>query len=52
VQLDPIRHVERTHLLVLWSRLGAFDTAELERLRFEEQTLVDGAACFVSGWSG
>ncbi|MCB8985187.1 MAG: YcaQ family DNA glycosylase [Ardenticatenaceae bacterium] len=41
VQLDPIRHVERTHLLVLWSRLGAFDEAELERLRFEERALFE-----------
>ncbi|MCB8967995.1 MAG: crosslink repair DNA glycosylase YcaQ family protein [Chloroflexota bacterium] len=41
VQLDPIRHVERTHLLVLWSRLGLFDTAELERLRFEERALFE-----------
>ncbi|MBK8986439.1 MAG: YcaQ family DNA glycosylase [Chloroflexi bacterium] len=41
VQLDPIRHVERTHLLVLWSRLGAFDRAELERLRFEERALFE-----------
>lgn len=41
VQLDPIRHVERTHLLVLWSRLGFFDVAELERLRFEERALFE-----------
>ncbi|MCB8991052.1 MAG: YcaQ family DNA glycosylase [Ardenticatenaceae bacterium] len=41
VQLDPIRHVERTHLLVLWSRLGVFDVAELERLRFEERALFE-----------
>lgn len=41
VQLDPIRHVERTHLLVLWSRLGTFDVAELERLRFEERALFE-----------
>ncbi len=41
VQLDPIRHVERTHLLVLWSRLGSFDVAELERLRFAERALFE-----------
>lgn len=41
IQLDPIRHVERTHLLVLWSRLGLFDQAELERLRFEERALFE-----------
>ncbi|WP_420628782.1 winged helix-turn-helix domain-containing protein [Candidatus Leptofilum sp.] len=41
VQLDPIRAVERTHLLVLWSRLGNFDEAELERLRWEEKALFE-----------
>jgi uncharacterized protein len=41
VQLDPIRHVERTHLLVLWSRLGLFDPAELEQLRFTDRALFE-----------
>lgn len=39
VQLDPTRTVERTHLLVLWSRLGAFDRTVLERLLAERQLL-------------
>ncbi len=41
VQLDPIRAVERTHLLVLWSRLGQFDVAELKRLRWEKKALFE-----------
>ncbi|MBK8904781.1 MAG: YcaQ family DNA glycosylase [Anaerolineaceae bacterium] len=41
VQLDPIRAVERTHLLVLWSRLGKFDKTELKRLRWEEKALFE-----------
>ncbi|MEZ4593802.1 MAG: crosslink repair DNA glycosylase YcaQ family protein [Chloroflexota bacterium] len=41
VQLDPIRAVERTHLLVLWSRLGNFDEAALEALRWEEKALFE-----------
>jgi uncharacterized protein len=41
VQLDPIRHIERTHLLVLWSRLGAFDLAELEALRFTDRAVFE-----------
>ena len=34
VQMDPIRAVERTERLVLWSRLGAYDLVELDRARF------------------
>ncbi len=41
VQLDPIRAVERTHLLVLWSRLGNFNEAALERLRWEEKAVFE-----------
>ena len=41
VQLDPIRKVERTHLLVLWSRLGNFDVEELEKLRWEDRSLFE-----------
>ncbi|NKQ37199.1 MAG: winged helix-turn-helix domain-containing protein [Chloroflexi bacterium] len=41
VQLDPIRHVERTHWLVLWSRLGCFDRAELDKLRWEERAVLE-----------
>jgi uncharacterized protein len=41
VQLDPIRVVERSHLLVLWSRLGPFDKAELDVLSWEERRLFE-----------
>lgn len=41
VQLDPIRRVERTHLLVLWSRLGQFDIDELEKLRWDDVSLFE-----------
>jgi uncharacterized protein YcaQ len=32
VQIDPLRTVERTQFLVLWSRLGLYDPADLDAL--------------------
>lgn len=44
LQLDPIRVVERSHLLVLWSRLGAFNRAEFDALACEDR-------CFFEYWA-
>ncbi|MFN2589691.1 MAG: DNA glycosylase AlkZ-like family protein, partial [Actinomycetota bacterium] len=41
LQLDPTAVVERTHLLVLWSRIGSFDRQLLETLRWEERRLFE-----------
>lgn len=41
VQLDPIRAVERTHWLVLWSRLGEFDRADFETVMWQDRSLFE-----------
>jgi uncharacterized protein YcaQ len=45
LQLDPTRTIERTELLVLWSRLGSYDRALLDQL-LRERRLFETAAFF------
>lgn len=45
VQIDPIRAVERTQLLVLWSRLGPFDPALLDQLQEDRLIFESWAHC-------
>lgn len=41
LQLDPISVVARSHQLVLWSRLGAFDPVKFDRLRWPQGKLFE-----------
>ncbi len=47
LQLDPTRTVERTHYLVLWSRLGRYDRGELDRVLWDERRLLEHNAFYV-----
>jgi uncharacterized protein YcaQ len=44
LQMDPIATVATPQQLVLWSRLGAFDVAQLDRLLWVERKLVEANA--------
>ena len=44
LQVDPIASVATPQQLVLWSRLGSYDIAELDRLLWEERKLFESAA--------
>ncbi len=41
VQLDPISVVARSHQIVLWSRVGPYDLAELDRLLWQDHSLFE-----------
>jgi uncharacterized protein YcaQ len=44
LQIDPISVVAPPQYLVLWSRLGAYERAELDRLLWEERKLFEWSA--------
>ena len=44
LQIDPISTVAPPQYLVLWSRLGPYDPAELDRLLWKDKKLFEWAA--------
>ena len=44
LQIDPVATVATPPQLILWSRLGSYDRAELDRLLWEERKLFEWAA--------
>jgi uncharacterized protein YcaQ len=44
LQLDPTNRVARTQFLVLWSRLGSYDVAEIDRLLWKDHALFEWRA--------
>jgi len=44
LQIDPIASVATPQQLILWSRLGPYDVAELDRLLWEEKKLFEHGA--------
>ncbi len=52
VQIDTLQMVHRSHMLILWSRLGTFDPDDFDRLAYHptQRRLFEGwqhAACFI-----
>ncbi len=45
VQIDTLQMVQRSHYLVLWSRLGAYDPTDLDHLVYQP-----GQRCLFEGW--
>lgn len=48
LQVDPVRYVERSHILTLWSRIGSFRIDDLFDLIYKEKKLVEFYTSFAS----
>ena len=47
LQIDPTRTVDKTHYLVLWSRLGNYDRPALDQVTYRDRRLLEHNAFYV-----
>lgn len=47
LQIDPTRTVDKTHYLVLWSRMGSYDRAALDQVTYRDRRLLEHNAFYV-----
>jgi uncharacterized protein len=47
LQIDPTRTVDKTHYLVLWSRLGNYDRAALDEVTYSDRRLLEHNAFYI-----
>src|SRR5689334_12349353 len=47
LQIDPTRTIEKTHYLVLWSRIGGYDRSVLDRVTYQDRRLIEHNAFYV-----
>jgi uncharacterized protein len=47
LQIDPTRTIEKTHYLVLWSRIGNYDRAVLDGVTYQDRRLIEHNAFYV-----
>jgi uncharacterized protein YcaQ len=47
LQIDPTRTVDKTHYLVLWSRLGNYDRAALNEVTYRDRRLLEHNAFYM-----
>src|SRR3954451_18388829 len=47
LQIDPTRTVDKTHYLVLWSRLGSYDRTALDQVTYRDRRLLEHNAFYI-----
>src|SRR3954452_6216353 len=47
LQIDPTRTVDKTHYLVLWSRIGKYDRRALDKVTYADRRLLEHNAFYI-----